>query len=56
MGAAHVAAELHVVKLDKHGSALDMTIAEGDRNGDGIADCQIELSHLVALTKADFIL
>ena len=52
----HVAGELHVIKFDKPGSALDMTIVEGDRNGDGIADFQIELSHLVVLTKADFVL
>ena len=52
----HIAGELHFIKVDKPGTALDMTIVEGDRNGDGVADFQIELSHLVALTKADFVL
>ena len=52
----HKSGELHYIKVDNVGTALDMTIVEGDRNGDGVADFQIELSHLVTLTKADFIL
>jgi Ca2+-binding RTX toxin-like protein len=46
----HKAGELHV--LDK-GSFF---LVEGDRNGDGKADFQIEVNHDAALAKADFIL
>ena len=52
----HVAGELHYFKVNNPGTVKDMTIVEGDRNGDGITDFQIELSHLVTLTKGDFIL
>ena len=52
----HLAGELHYFKVDNPGTVKDMTIIEGDRNGDGIADFQIELLHLVNLTKVDFVL
>ena len=52
----HVAGELHAVRYNLAGTARDMTIVEGDTNGDGRADFQIELKGLLALTKADFIL
>ena len=51
-----IAGELHAIRLNFAGTARDKTIIEGDVNGDGRADFQIELSHLVTLTKADFIL
>ena len=52
----HKAGELHYVKINNPGAKHDMTIVSGDTNGDGKADFQIELSHLVTLTKVDFIL
>jgi Ca2+-binding RTX toxin-like protein len=52
----HVKGELHFVKVDNPGSTHDFTIVEGDVNGDGHADFQIQLNGLVALTKGDFIL
>ena len=52
----HVKGELHYFKIDVKGTANDKSIIEGDVNGDGKADFQIELSHLVTLTKGDFIL
>ena len=52
----HVAGELHTVRYNPAGTAHDMTIVEGDTNGDGRADFQIELKGLFALNKADFIL
>lgn len=63
----NIAGELHFIKVD-HSVAiggshtLDRFIVEGDVNGDGKADFQIELSNgfsmttLAALTKADFVL
>lgn len=51
-----VKGELHAFKVNAPGTAHDMTIVEGDVNGDGKADFQIELSHLVNLAKADFVL
>lgn len=51
-----VKGELHYFKIDAKGTAHDATIVEGDINGDGNADFQIELSHLVTLIKGDFIL
>ncbi len=47
------AGELHVVRL---GAVSDMTLVEGDTNGDGIADLQILLRGHTTLTKADFVL
>ena len=62
----HVKGELHyfsIVKpgdfLDhKNGSAFnrDKVIVEGDINGDGKADFQIELSHYTTIAKSDFVL
>jgi Ca2+-binding RTX toxin-like protein len=52
----HTAGELHVLKFDKPGKARDFTLVEGDINGDGRADFQIELKGLINLTKGDFIL
>jgi ELWxxDGT repeat protein len=52
----HIKGELHYVKIDSPGIKKDMTIVEGDVNGDGKADFQIQLSHLINLTKGDFIL
>jgi Ca2+-binding RTX toxin-like protein len=55
-GFHNVKGELHYFKIDNTGTKLDKTIIEGDVNGDGKADFQIELSHLVSLSKGDFIL
>ena len=52
----HVKGELHFEKFNNPGKAHDFTIVEGDRDGDGNADFQIQLKGLVNLTKADFIL
>ena len=51
-----VAGELHYVTSNKAGSVYDTTILEGDVNGDGRADFQIELTSLIALSKGDFVL
>ena len=62
----NVAGELHFIKVD-HSVAvgthfLDRIIVEGDVNGDGRSDFQIELNNAISmtvlstLTKADFIL
>jgi hypothetical protein len=48
--------ELHFVKINKPGQLQDKTIIEGDVNGDGRADFQIELSGLIHLSKGDFVL
>ncbi len=52
----NVKGELHVVKQNLAGTANDKTIVEGDVNGDGRADFQIELKGLIGLTAADFLL
>jgi serralysin len=52
----HVAAELHFTKVNYPGKAHDTTLVEGDVNGDGRADFQIELKGLISLTKGDFVL
>ena len=52
----HTAGELHFAKYDNPGKLHDYTLVEGDSNGDGRADFQIELKGLVALAKADFVL
>ncbi len=44
-----VAGELHVLKINAAGTANDKTIVEGDTNGDGKADFQIELTGLKSL-------
>lgn len=51
-----LAGELHAIRIDNIGTATDLTLIEGDTNGDGVADFQIELKGLVTLTKADFVL
>ena len=51
-----VAGELHYLKQNPSGTGNDKTIIEGDVNGDGRADFQIELTGLKTLTAADFIL
>ncbi|HMN38417.1 MAG TPA: M10 family metallopeptidase C-terminal domain-containing protein [Hyphomicrobium sp.] len=43
-------------KYDNPGTANDKTIVFGDYTGDGKADFQIELTKIISLTKADFIL
>lgn len=48
--------ELHVTKINLSGTGNDKTLVEGDVNGDGRADFQIELKGLIGLTKADFLL
>ena len=52
----HVSGELHYATINKAGTINDKTTVSGDINGDGKADFSIELSHLVNLTKGDFIL
>ena len=47
---SHHAGELHEVRF------ANKTIVEGDTNGDGKADFQIELSGHINLVKGDFIL
>ena len=49
-GFHHIKGELHYVQKGCH------TIVEGDTNGDGKADFQIDLLHKIALTKIDFVL
>lgn len=51
----HKAGELHYIKQNLAGTAHDKTIVEGDINGDGRADFQIELSGLHTLSGGDFI-
>jgi serralysin len=50
------AGELHMVRVDKSGKANDLTLVEGDINGDGKADFQIALTGLHTLTAGDFAL
>lgn len=52
----HRKGELHFDKVNKPGQAHDKTIVEGDVNGDGRADFQIQLTGLIHLTKGDFAL
>jgi Ca2+-binding RTX toxin-like protein len=49
-----VAGELHYVQSNAAGTINDKTIVEGDVNADGKADFQIELTGLIGLTTADF--
>ena len=51
-----VAGELHALKQNLPGTTHDATIVEGDVNGDGVADFQIELKGLTNLVNGDFIL
>jgi Ca2+-binding RTX toxin-like protein len=46
--------ELHYALTNNPGTANDFTIVSGDRNGDGVADFQIQLTGLVTLSSADF--
>jgi Ca2+-binding RTX toxin-like protein len=55
-GFHHRAGELHYVTKNPAGIANDKTIVEGDVNGDGKADFQIELTGLHTLAAGDFIL
>jgi Ca2+-binding RTX toxin-like protein len=50
------AGELHYLKVDKPGDTSDLTLIEGDINGDGKADFQIALTGLHKLTAGDFAL
>lgn len=50
------AGELRYEKINKSGTANDVTVIEGDTNGNGKADFRIELKGLVSLDKADFVL
>jgi serralysin len=52
----HHAGELEVVQHDNSGTANDFTMVLADLDGNGKADLQIELTHLVHLDKGDFIL
>jgi hypothetical protein len=51
-----IAGELRAVKSDKVGTAFDTTMIEGDVNGDGKADFQIQLRGLYTLSSLDFVL
>ncbi len=51
-----VKGQLHWFQQNFVGTANDKTIVEGDVNGDGKADFQIEITGLKVLTKGDFIL
>ena len=55
-GFHNIKGELHAFKINLLSTAHDVTIIEGDTNGDGAADFQIALKGLIGLTKADFIL
>ncbi|WP_170976579.1 S8 family serine peptidase [Rhizobium sp. FKL33] len=50
------AGELRFEKIDKSGTANDLTFIEGDVNGDGKADFQIALKGLITLGAGDFAL
>ncbi len=52
----NVTGELHYFRINATGTANDKTIVEGDINGDGRADFQIELTGLKTLSAGDFIL
>ncbi len=51
-----LAGELHYTQTNLAGSVNDKTVVEGDINGDGKFEFQIELKGLITLTAADFIL
>jgi Ca2+-binding RTX toxin-like protein len=52
----HKAGELHYVVTNKPGTAHDKVIVEGDIDGNGKADFQIQLSHITKLGAGDFVL
>jgi Ca2+-binding RTX toxin-like protein len=49
-----VRGELHYAQTNNAGTANDFTIVSGDRNGDRVADFQIQLTGLVTVNVADF--
>ncbi len=51
-----VARQLHYKKNNAAGTLNDKTLVTGDTNGDGTADFTIELTGLITLSAADFIL
>jgi hypothetical protein len=51
-----VAGQLIWDQRNKPGTNKDTTLVSGDTNGDGVADFTLELTGLITLTKADFIL
>ncbi len=53
---SNAAGELRFVVEDLDATASDKTIIEGDVDGDGAADFQIQLTGVVVLTAEDFIL
>ncbi|MGV3490088.1 MAG: calcium-binding protein, partial [Devosia sp.] len=48
--------EIRFYQIDQAGTASDVTRVELDANGDGIADFQVDLTGLHALTRSDFLL
>ncbi|MFM2281647.1 MAG: hypothetical protein RLZZ444_3878 [Pseudomonadota bacterium] len=50
------AGQLHFLLKDNAGTGNDFTLVEGDIDGNGKADFQIELTGLINLAKGDFIL
>lgn len=44
------------MKINHPGTTNDKTIVEGDVNGDGRADFQVELTGLLHVSKGDFVL
>jgi serralysin len=50
------AGELIAVKVNPAGTASDVTLIQGDVNGDGLADFHIQLTGLKTITSSDFIL
>jgi Ca2+-binding RTX toxin-like protein len=46
--------ELHYVKVDRAGTLNDVTLVQGDVNGDGKADIEIELKGLLTLSGGNF--
>jgi Ca2+-binding RTX toxin-like protein len=55
-GFHHKAGELHYKFVDLNHDTVADTLIEGDINGDGRADFQIELTNAITLFKGDFIL
>ena len=50
----HKEGELRFVKIDHAGTANDVTVVQGDVNGDGRADIEIQLTGLHTLHATDF--
>ena len=50
------AGEVHYTRFNNPGTKHDVTLVEGDVNGDGHADFQIQLAGLRILSKGDFVL